>query len=81
MVSDQKNLFKNNKYLSEVYTSVDGKQNFDQAVEKFDQMNGFLINLYQHHLKSVEKLLPENEKGLVDQLSKLPDYLYWRKSK
>jgi octaprenyl-diphosphate synthase len=81
MDSKQKVQFKNCKDLAQVYEAVGGKKNFDQAVEKFDQMNDFLINLYQHHLKSVQKLIPDSEKGLVDQMSKLPDYLYWRKSR
>lgn len=56
-----------------------GKELFEQKILEFDQKNEFLIQLYQHHIKTFESYLAPEEKALVHDLEVLPDLLYWRK--
>jgi octaprenyl-diphosphate synthase len=79
--AEEKNRFKAIKSIEDVHQFLGGKKTFEQEIEKFDQMNLFLIKLYQHHLKSVGKLLKPSELGLEKSLAELPELLYWRKSK
>jgi hypothetical protein len=37
------------------------------------------IDLYLHHLENLRDLLDEENHGLLDNLAKLPQPLYWRK--
>lgn len=58
-----------------------GEEYFEKKVTEFDEMNQRLIDLYFHHLGTLEGLLTEDAKGLVADLKQLPQVLYWRKTK
>lgn len=65
--------------LEDFYICLGGKDKFDQAVKEFDEKNVFLIQLYQHHLKTLEIFLSDQEKSLLSQLEPLTEILYWRR--
>jgi octaprenyl-diphosphate synthase len=65
--------------LEDFYQVLGGEAKFTELVQKFDDKNIFLIELYQHHLKSLEQFLAESEKPLLKTLAGLSDVLYWRK--
>lgn len=67
------------KTLEDFYQVLGGKEQFDQAVKEFDGKNVFLIQLYQHHLKTLERFLSEAEKPLLKQIEPLTEILYWRR--
>jgi len=52
---------------------------FTQKVEAFDQLNIKLIDLYNHHLENLDKLLVDDEKNLIHNLRPLTEILYWRR--
>ena len=56
-----------------------GKKLFLQKVEEFDKLNVKLIDLYAHHLESLEKHLTPDEKKLMANLRPLTEILYWRR--
>lgn len=56
-----------------------GADRFTAAVTEFDQMNQQAIELYLHHLQTLNELLQVSERGLIKDLSSLPRPLYWRK--
>lgn len=56
-----------------------GRAIFLQKVAAFDELNVKLIDLYSHHLESLEKLLMGNEKVLIGNLRPLTEILYWRR--
>lgn len=56
-----------------------GEEAFDLAVKEFDEKNVFLIQLYQHHLKNLNRHLLESEKPWLKDLEPLTDILYWRR--
>lgn len=58
---------------------VIGKSLFDKKVIEFDDINRGLIDLYEHHLSELEKLLSGNEKQLIAKLKPLTEILYWRR--
>ncbi len=70
---------KNCKTLGEFYQIIGGEKVFHEKVAEFDEKNRFLIQLYSHHLTSLEKYLSPGEKSLVKMLEPLTDILYWRK--
>jgi octaprenyl-diphosphate synthase len=53
---------------------------FLKRVDDFDKSNTELIARYHHHLNLVQTHLYKEELPLINQLSKLPDLLYWRNS-
>jgi octaprenyl-diphosphate synthase len=65
--------------LEDFYKILGGKDQFDKAVAEFDEKNIFLIQLYQHHLKSLSHYLSDSEKPLLAQLEPLTEILYWRR--
>lgn len=67
------------KDLNDFYQNLGGKKIFDEKVRDFDGINQELIQLYQHHLESLENRLEKSEKKLLPMLSPLTDILYWRK--
>ena len=72
------------KSLSDVYSvfSTDataGKVLFLKKVADFDAVNAKLIELYDHHLDNLEKLLHGDEKRLIRNLKPLTEILYWRR--
>ncbi|AGH96323.1 polyprenyl synthetase family protein [Pseudobdellovibrio exovorus] len=56
-----------------------GKEIFDKKIAEFDQMNTKLIDLYNHHLSTLDSLLNGDEKKLVNNLKPLTEILYWRR--
>ncbi|MES2855033.1 MAG: polyprenyl synthetase family protein [Bdellovibrionota bacterium] len=52
---------------------------FDQRVADFDKMNTTLIELYEHLLGRLEKLLKEPQRSLIEDLRPLSKPIYWRK--
>ncbi|MCX7977590.1 MAG: polyprenyl synthetase family protein [Bdellovibrionaceae bacterium] len=65
--------------LSDFYSSLGGKAEFDRKVAEFDALNQRMIDLYHHHRVNLQPHLMENEKALVDDLQPLSEVLYWRK--
>lgn len=59
--------------------SVDAKIKFNQKVKEFDELNIKLIELYEHYLFELEKILEEKQKILIKQLKPLTELLYWRR--
>ncbi|MEQ1723583.1 MAG: polyprenyl synthetase family protein [Pseudobdellovibrio sp.] len=56
-----------------------GKKIFTQKIAEFDEMNIKLIDLYNHHLENLDKILVGNEKALIKNLKPLTEILYWRR--
>lgn len=59
--------------------SIVGESHFESSLKEFDRVNGQIIELYQHHLNTLDKLLGESEKSLIGDLRGLANPLYWRK--
>lgn len=76
--SDRQKL-KDIQTLEEFYLVLGGRSQFDQMVRDFDEKNLFLIQLYQHHLKTVQSFLTESEMSLISKLEPLTEILYWRR--
>jgi len=68
------------KTLEEFYDAIGGVQEFGKKVEEFDELNRFLIQLYQHHLKTLSHYLKDDEKSLLGKLEPLTEILYWRRN-
>lgn len=64
--------------LTQLKNSI-GEAYFDEKAADFDQENGQLIARYESLMKVLESLLKDEERGLIPQLSRLPDLLYWRR--
>lgn len=77
--ASERQSLKNAKTLEDFYAILGGKDKFDQAVKEFDEKNIFLIQLYQHHLKTLSHYLSEDEKALLGKLEPLTEILYWRR--
>jgi octaprenyl-diphosphate synthase len=75
--SEKRQQFITSQSLGEVQKLV-GEEKFFKVLEEFDQINVGLIDLYKHQLEQTKALLNESEVGLVNELNKLPDLLYWR---
>ena len=65
--------------MQDFYEAMGGEKLFKEAVEQFDQLNSELIDVYQHHLKTLSQMLAPNELGLIEEIRPLTDILYWRK--
>lgn len=59
--------------------SQKGESLFKNKVEQFDQINQKMINLYQHHLKTLSLQLKPEQQQIIEHLKPLTDILYWRK--
>ena len=84
MTRSQLDAFVKSKTLNEVYlcfsTEVTaGKKHFEEKLAEFDKLNVKLIELYDHHLDNLEKLLAGDEKKLIRNLKPLTEILYWRR--
>ncbi len=77
--SEGRQKLKDAQTLADFHAVIGGKENFDQAVKEFDEKNIFLIQLYQHHLKTLGRYLTESEKPLLKDLEPLTEILYWRR--
>lgn len=78
--SVNRNLLRDCKNLEDFYQVLGGVENFNFKVQEFDEKNKFLIQLYQHHLKTLESYLSVNENKLISYLEPLTDILYFRKT-
>lgn len=58
---------------------VEAQKIFDEKVLAFDAINRGLIDLYEHHLRELEKQLIGSEKQLIEKLKPLTEILYWRR--
>lgn len=81
---DQLNQFIKSTTLTEIYlcfsdNAEHGQHIFSQKVAEFDDLNVKLIDLYNHHLESLDKLLLGDKKKLLQNLKPLAEMLYWRK--
>lgn len=70
--------------LSELYGAMGadasvGEKVFHEKLAEFDQRNSKLIDLYQHHLETLERQLSQKEKELIKNLKPLTEVLYWRR--
>ena len=74
---ESKQLFISSQSLGEVQKLI-GEEKFFKIVEEFDQINIGLIELYKHQLEQTKTLLTDSELGLMTDLIKLPELLYWR---
>ena len=79
MDKERKTRLKSCKDMDELKKIV-GETKFKDDVESFDQMNLKIIRLYHHHLKSLKPHLKSGELNLIDDLTHLPEILYWRKT-
>jgi len=77
--SENRLKLKGAEFLADFHTCIGGQEVFDQAVKEFDEKNVFLIQLYQHHLKTLDRYLNEDEKSLLKDLEPLTEILYWRR--
>jgi len=69
------------KNLDDFAKALGGHEVFEKKVNEFDHINQEMIDLYQHHLKRLEQILPASSRSLVSDLKPLTDLLYWRKSR
>lgn len=65
--------------LESFYRFLGGKESFENLVKEFDQTNQLLIDLYQHHLSTLDQFLNGDEKNLLNELKPLTEILYWRR--
>lgn len=65
--------------LEDFYAAIGGKERFDRKLAEFDKINEGLIQLYEHHLGTLETLIQSDEKKLINQLRPLTEILYWRR--
>lgn len=77
--SEQRQALKKISHLEDFYSAIGGESKFKVAVEKFDEQNQFLIQLYHHHLRTLRGFLTEDQQPLIEKLERLPDVLYWRR--
>lgn len=69
----------NELYLAFASNTDAGQKIFMAKVEEFDQINVKLIDLYNHHLENLDKMLKPEQKTLIKNLKPLTEVLYWRR--
>ncbi len=77
---DEKRKFIVSQSLGEL-KSVIGESVFEAKLSEFDGQNKTLIERYHHLLSFFSSMLEEREQNIITQLAKLPELLYWRKTK
>lgn len=77
---EQKQKLIQSQSLGELKTII-GEDEFNKKLKHFDELNQKLIDRYNHLLEFFSSMLSEGEQNIVNQLAKLPELLYWRKSK
>ena len=75
--SEQRRRFKDCNTMNQVMNFL-GDAHFKEKVEEFDTVNRKYIDLYHHYVASLEEYLPEQERGVLKDLGRLPEPLYWR---
>jgi octaprenyl-diphosphate synthase len=80
MSENEKLKLKSCESLDEVKALV-GFDEFNRAVQDFDEMNQQIIALYEHKARSLEEFLAPEERGLITDLTGLPSVLYFRRAK
>lgn len=56
-----------------------GEDHFETRLKAFDEENQRAIDLYFHRLEDVKSCLEASEMNVIEDLSQLPQPLYWRK--
>lgn len=84
MTDKQIETFVKSKTLEEMYSNfaadqATGKKVFLEKVAAFDEVNQKLIDLYDHHLENLDKMLNADQKKLISNLKPLTEILYWRR--
>lgn len=74
-----KRQFKTCQNMDEVYLKI-GQDSFDRSLNEFDKINGQIIDLYSHHVETLQGYLTKSQMGLTEELMRLPKVLYWRKT-
>ena len=77
--SAQRRKLKGIQTLEQFYDFLGGKDQFDKKLKEFDEKNSSMIELYQHHLKTLSQFLDGSEKDLLKKLEPLTEVLYWRR--
>jgi octaprenyl-diphosphate synthase len=72
------------KNLNDVYSCYskdvkNGREIFSSKVQKFDEINQKMIDLYQHHLAQLSSMLTSDQQKLIQNLKPLTEILYWRR--
>lgn len=77
---DQKKNLPKCQNLEEFASAIGGQPQFEKSLSEFDKKNEFLIQLYHHHLSQLKSYLKDSELKLIEDLTPLPQLLYWRKA-
>lgn len=64
--------------MADLYKAV-GEGYFERRLSEFDRENVQMIDLYQHICRGLSDYLQPSQEGLIEELLKLPDLLYWRR--
>jgi octaprenyl-diphosphate synthase len=75
--SEVRRELKKSENLDQFFKLIGGKEVFDKKLEAFDQINQKKIDLYQHHVNTLERKVGAD---LARQMRPLTNILYWRKA-
>ncbi len=75
---EQRKLMMSAQFIEELKENV-GVTHFEESLKEFDRINSQIIELYLHHLSTLETQLTSTEKKLIGDLRGLANPLYWRK--
>ncbi|MCB0422386.1 MAG: polyprenyl synthetase family protein [Bdellovibrionales bacterium] len=76
----KKSQFRKCETLDEIYEVI-GKDFFEEKLHHFDAFNERQMALYEHYLEQLGTFLSSDQIGLLTDLRKLPQLLYWRENK
>ncbi|OQW51920.1 MAG: octaprenyl diphosphate synthase [Proteobacteria bacterium SG_bin7] len=74
----RKKEFSKSTCMMDVYKNI-GEQEFFRRVDEFDKINSGMIELFHHHLGSLNNYLTSGQTSLTGELSRICKALYWRK--
>ena len=75
--SEVRRELKKSENLDQFFQFIGGKDVFLRKLEAFDQINQKKIDLYQHHVNTLERKVGAD---LARQMRPLTNILYWRKA-
>lgn len=75
--SEVRRELKKSENLDQFFQHIGGKEVFSRKLEAFDQINQKKIDLYQHHVNTLERKVGAD---LARQMRPLTNILYWRKA-
>ncbi len=64
--------------MMDIYRVI-GEKEFFARVDEFDAINSGMLDLYHHHLASMQEFLTPTQMPLTHELSRIGKALYWRK--